>query len=172
MGIYVYQDKISSTEKKLKNFNFDWKDKRVLELGANVGKLGLYVLEKGAKEYKGIELDKNMVDIGIKRYGLDLVCMDVSELKDSDYDVAIALALFHHFSDEKLKALLPKITSEELIFEVPVGTNDVSLYHTRTEQEYREMIESLYGNVIEIVDSGATNDPYNRRVIFYCKKKC
>ena len=69
MGIYVYQDKVSPMEKKLKSFKFDWKDKSVLELGCNVGKLGLYVNERGAKKYKGVDYDSNMIKIGIERYG-------------------------------------------------------------------------------------------------------
>lgn len=173
--MYVYQDEVSPPEKKLKNFEFVWSGKSVLELGANVGKLGVYVLEKGASMYKGVEIDRNMVELGIQRYGLDLVCLDVSEYymqnmsKDYNWDVVIAMALFHHFTDEKLEKLLSVINSKELIFEVPVGTNDVGLYQTRTESKYKNMIRKLYGEVVEIVKSGATNDPYNDRYIFYCK---
>ena len=171
MGIYVYQDEVSSPEKKLKNFNFNWKDKSILELGANIGKLGLYVLEKGARKYKGVEIDKEIVKLGIERYKLDLVCADASVWKDFDWDVTIAMALFHHFKEDKLTTLLSEIKSKELIFEVPVGSNDVGLYNTRTLEKYTELIEKCYGEVVEVIESGATNDPYNKRTIFYCKKK-
>jgi hypothetical protein len=168
--MYVYQDKVSPPEKKLKYFEFDWKDKSVLELGANVGKLGLYVLGRGASKYKGIDWDKDVIALGKERYNLDLEAKNVLTWKDFDYDVTIAMALFHHFKDNQLEKLLSKINSKELIFEVPVGTNDVGLYQTRTEDEYENMINKLYGEVVEIVKSGATNDPYNDRVIFYCQK--
>lgn len=168
--MYVYQDEVSPTEKKLKNFDFNWSGKSVLELGANVGKLGIYVLDKGAKKYKGIELDENMVKLGIERYGLDLICLDASEWKDYDYDVVIAMALFHHFTNEKLEALLSKVNSNELIFEVPIGISNAGLYYERTKESYTEVVEKCYGEVMKIVKSGATNDPYNERVIFYCKK--
>ena len=170
MGIYVYQDKVSPMEKKLKSFKFDWKNKSVLELGCNVGKLGLYVNGRGAKKYKGVDYDSNMIKIGIERYGLDLVCMDVSDCKVFEYDVVIAMAVFHHFPDEKFLPLLTNITSKELIFEVPVGINDVGIYQIRTQEWYTEKIEELYGEVLSITDSGATNDPYNKRVIFHCKR--
>lgn len=170
MGIYVYQDEVTSPKQKLSNLDFDWTDKSVLELGCNVGKLGNYVLKQGAREYKGIELDKEMVKIGIERYGLDLIAMDVSKWNDFDYDVTIAMALFHHFDNEKLENLLSVINSKVLIFEVPVGTNDTGLYQLRTKQGYTEMVRKLYGDVVEVVDSGATNDPYNPRMIFHCKK--
>ena len=170
MSVYVYQDEVSPPKKKLKNFDFDWGGKSVLELGANVGKLGLLVLEQGVKKYKGVEIDKSMVDIGIKRYGLDLVSMDVSEFQDFDYDVTISMALFHHFKDDKLTDLLSRVKSPELIFEVPIGNNDVGIYQTRTKRAYELLVEKHYGEVVSITKSGATNDPYNDRVIFYCKK--
>lgn len=169
--MYVYQDNVSLPEVKLKNFNFDWKDKSVIELGCNVGKLGIYVLEAGASSYKGFELDKQMVKIGTVRYGLDLVATDVINYKGKfEADVVIAMALFHHFGDEALEKVLSKINSKELVFEIPVGTNDVGLYNVRTKGGYAEVVEKLYGKVVEIVDSGATNDPYNKRVVFYCRK--
>ena len=111
-----------------------------------------------------------MIKIGIERYGLDLVCMDVSDCKVFEYDVVIAMAVFHHFPDEKFLPLLTNITSKELIFEVPVGINDVGIYQIRTQEWYTEKIEELYGEVLSITDSGATNDPYNKRVIFHCKR--
>ena len=67
MGIYVYQDKVSTPEKKLKDFDFDWTEKSVLELGCNIGKLGLLVKERGARKYKGIDWDKDVIALGIER---------------------------------------------------------------------------------------------------------
>lgn len=169
-GLYIYQDKISSPEKKFKNFKFDWKGKTVLELGCNVGKLGLLVLEKGAKEYKGIDHEKNVIAEGVKRYKLDLVADSVNNIKGFNHDVVVAMALFHHFPDEQLYELLFRIDSKELIFEVPCGKNDVGLYQTRTKRWYKKTIQKFYGKVLCIVDSGATNDPHNTRLIFHCKQ--
>lgn len=170
METYVYQDKVSPTEKKLKNFDYNWEGKSVLELGCNVGKLGVYVLEKGAKKYTGVDIDKEMIAIGKERYDLDLHALDVSRWEDYNYDTTIAMALFHHLKKRKLGNLLAKISTKELIFEVPVGLNDVGLYQNRTEEDYREMIKEHYGETVRVVDSGATNDPYNKRVIFHCKE--
>jgi 2-polyprenyl-3-methyl-5-hydroxy-6-metoxy-1,4-benzoquinol methylase len=169
--MYIYQDKVSSPEKKLENLNFDWKDKSVIELGCNIGKLGMYVMKLGAKSYKGFDIDKNMIKEGINRYALDLVTTDVVDCEeDYEADVVIIMALFHHFNDKDLEKVVSKINSEELIFEVPIGKSGTGLYYERTKQDYIKMIRKLYGKVVEIVDSGATNDPYNKRVIFYCKK--
>jgi SAM-dependent methyltransferase len=170
MDIYVYQDKVSPPEKKLKNLDYDWTGKSVLDLGCNIGKLGVYVKGKGAEKYKGIDWDKNMIKLGVERYGLDLEAKNVLTWEDYDYDVVVAMALFHHFTDKQLNSVLSKITAKELIFEVPVGNNDVGLYQIRTKEWYKDRIEEIYGKVIDIIRSGATNDPYNQRVIFYCKK--
>jgi len=170
MSIYVYQDKVSSPEKKLKNLNYDWTGKSVLELGCNVGKLGVYVKERGAEKYKGIDWDRDIVKLGIERYDLDLEAKNVLTWKDYDYDVVVAMALFHHFTDKQFDSVLSEITAKELIFEVPVGNNDVGLYQIRTRKWYEDRIEKIYGEVVEVVESGATNDPYNQRIIFYCRK--
>jgi SAM-dependent methyltransferase len=170
MGVYVYQDEVSPPEKKLKGFDYDWTGKSVLELGCNVGKLGMLVKERGAREYKGIDWDKDVIALGRERYGLDLEAKNVLTWKDYDYDVVIAMALFHHFEEDKLDRVLEKITANELIFEVPVGSNDVGLYQTRTRKWYEDKIEKIYGKVVKVVKSGATNDPYNVRTIFYCKR--
>lgn len=168
--MYVYQDRVSPPEKKLKNCQYNWSGKDVIELGCNVGKLGVYVLALGAKSYKGYDIDKNMIGIGTSRYTLDLSQDDVIKSQE-EYggDVVIAMALFHHFKEKDLVQVLKRIKSKELVFEVPVGKNDVGLYQTRTEEEYRKLVEENYGKVIDVVESGATNDAYNKRFIFYCK---
>jgi len=74
------------------------------------------------------------------------------------------------YRDEDLKKVISKIDSKEPVFEVPAGTSDAGLYHERTRENYTEVIEKHYGEIMGIIDSGATNDPYNKRTIFYCKK--
>lgn len=169
--MYIYQDEVSLPEEKLKNLAFDWKNKSVIELGCNIGKLGLFVLENGAESYKGYETDGEMVRIGIERYGLDIEKENVIESKKKyESDVVVAMALFHHFKDRDLEKVIKKIQAKELIFEVPTGNNDVGLYQTRDKEYYEELIKETYGSVEEIVESGATNDPYNKRLIYRCKR--
>ncbi len=171
MGVYVYQDKVSPPEKKLKDFDFDWTGKSVLELGCNIGKLGLLVKERGARKYKGIDWDKDVIALGIERYGLDLEVKNVLSWEDYNYDVVIAMALFHHFEDKQLDKVLEKIIAKELIFEVPVGNNDVGLYQIRSTDWYVGRIKNVYkGELVKVVKSGATNDPYNQRLIFSARK--
>lgn len=168
--MYIYQDKVTSPKEKLKYLNFNWEDKSVVELGCNIGKLGVYVLEQGAKSYKGYDIDKNMIEVGRERYGIDIEQMDIKQ-GEFEADVVVAMALFHHLKEPDLTKVLGSIKSEELIFEVPTGSNDVGLYQIRDVSYYQELVEQRYGKVLEIAKSGATNDPFNYRTIFYCKKK-
>jgi SAM-dependent methyltransferase len=167
--MYIYQDNVSTPKEKMKNLKYNWKDKSVLELGCNIGKLGVMVKEAGCDSYMGIDISQKMVEIGKERYSLKLEGGDVEDY-DLKADVIVAMALFHRFDDFKLERVIKKMDCEELIFEVPVGDKpDFEKYHCRTEEWYRDLVEKLFGEVIEVVDSGATNDPWNKRRIFYCK---
>jgi len=166
--MYVYQDEVSSPQKKLENVNLELTDKSVLELGCNVGKLGVYALKRGAKSYTGVDTDEEVVKLGKKRYGLDLRVADAEDI-ELEADVIIAMALFHHFDDDKVERIIDRIECKELVFEVPVGDHKgFDLYYCRTQDWYRELIESKKPRSIQIVKSGATNDPWNERMVYLC----
>jgi len=170
--MYIYQDEILMT-KKLENLTYNWKGKSVLDLGCNAGKLWEISKSAGASRYLGVDISKDMIKVGKERYeDAEFVEGDVNVVIDRspDYDVTVAMALFHHFTSRKLRGVIRRLKSKELIFEVPVGSNDVGLYQLRDEKWYRDLIVELYGKVQAVVKSGATNDPYNPRVIFVCKR--
>lgn len=165
--MYIYQDNVTSPEEKLKNLKYEWAGKDVLELGCNIGKLGVMVCEKGANSYMGIDIDKKMIEIGRERYKLRLYAGDV-ETYELKADVIVAMALFHHFDEEKLRRILNQMDCNELIFEVPVGEPSEK-YHCREQGWYIDLIQECFGSVKKIVKSGATNDPFRERVIFICE---
>lgn len=170
--MYIYQDEILMS-RKLENLTYDWAGKSLLDLGCNAGKLWEITKPEGATKYLGVDISKDMIEVGQERYeDAEFVTGDVNKVIDKsvDYDVTVAMALFHHFTSRKLRGVIKRIKSKELVFEVPVGSNDVGLYQLRDEKWYRDMIEELYGEVVEVVKSGATNDPHNPRVIFVCKR--
>lgn len=165
--MYIYQDNVTEPRVKLKGLKYEWAGKDVLELGCNVGKLGVMVCELGANSYTGVDIDRNVVEVGRERYKLKLYAGDVEgyELKA---DVVVAMALFHHFDEEKLKRILKRMECDELIFEVPVGEPSEK-YHCRERKWYIGLIRECFGEVVEIVKSGATNDLQRERLIFLCK---
>jgi len=161
--MYIYQDEIK-LEQKLKNLP-EITSKSVLDIGCNVGELHKFV--KG--DYIGYDIDKSVIEEGKKRYPrLDLRVGDIMDCITIETDLIIALALFHHLDNEKLEKAFELMDCNELIFEVPVGTKKFSLYHVRSKEYYTDLALKYFEDV-RIVKSGATNDPYNERLIFICK---
>jgi SAM-dependent methyltransferase len=179
MDHYVYQDHIIIDE-KFKNLEFGWKGKSVLDIGCNIGMLRFYLEKQGIIEYTGIDHSKEDIRIGKERNpSSDLRVADLMEYTDYQADVFIAMAVFHHIPEEKLKSFIKKCKADELIFEVPVGNDqkfinreyeNQPIYNLRTEEWYMELIENNYGTVEDVVESGARNDSWNQRLIFVCKK--
>ena len=180
MTHYIYQDHIKIDE-KFKNLDYTWKGKSVLDIGCNIGMLRFYLEKQGIIEYTGI--DHSIEDINIARTrnpSSDLRVADLMEYTDYQADVFIAMAVFHHIPEEKLKSFIKKCKADELIFEVPVGDDEKfkkreyknqPVYFLRDEVWYMQLIENNYGTVVDVVESGARNDSWNQRLIFVCKKQ-
>ena len=180
MTHYIYQDHIKIDE-KFKNLDYTWKGKSVLDIGCNIGLLKNYLEEKGVTEYAGIDRCPVNIKIGKERNNTaDLRVADILEYTDFNADVFVAIAVFHHIPDDKLEIFIKKCQAKELIFEVPVGDDEKfkrgeyenqPSYLLRDEVYYMELIENNYGTVVDVVESGARNDRWNRRLIFVCKKQ-
>jgi hypothetical protein len=90
-------------------FDIDLTDKSVLDLGSCVGSLGAWVLEKGAKFYRGVEFDKDLSEISLenlKKYfpkdKWDIQNTSVEEYlqnTDTKFDVVIASGILYAFFD-------------------------------------------------------------------------
>lgn len=89
--------------------NIDLENKSVLDLGSCTGSLGAWVLEKGAKFYRGVEFDKDLSEISsdnLKKYfsedRWDIQNTSVEEyLKNTDtkFDIVIASGIIYAFFD-------------------------------------------------------------------------
>ncbi len=179
MSHYVYQDNIIIDE-KFKNLDFNWSGKTVLDIGCNIGLLRNYLENYGISSYTGIDHSVEDIEIGKERNPTsDLRIGDLLEYTGYRADVFVAMAVFHHIKEEKLEAFIKKCGAKELIFEVPVGDDqkfinreyeNQPIYFLRTEEWYMDLIENNYGTVIDVIESGARNDAWNKRLIFVCKK--
>ena len=168
-NIYVYQDQIK-VEEKLKNLNYNWEGKSVFEIGCNVGRLGDFLRDK-LTSYVGVDVKEDMIEIGKQRYGLDLITGDALDYLHIQKDILVSLAVYHHMPDESVRRIFRECKCNEMIFEVPIGdTPNYTKYHLRSKEWYESLVKELYGEVVEIVDSGARNDPINKRIIFICRK--
>lgn len=164
--------------KKLRNLDFNWEGKSVLDLGCNIGLVGSYVLANGASDYVGIEYNREFIKEARERNPkLKIYKTDVMEYSRYKSDVTVALAIFQHLDEHKIEKLLTDSKSKEYIIEVPFdsgfGEEEPPAYkgevrYTRTLGFYEEKIKQFYGGIVEVVASGCPcKFP---RVIFNCKK--
>lgn len=166
-----YQDTVK-IEKKFVNLDYNWQGKSVLDIGCNIGLLYEYLNQRGISDYTGVDkTPKDIKEAKRRNKTHSFYIGDLLEYTDYKADVFVVMAVFHHLSEDKVKTFLKKCKADELIFEVPVGDDpNFVRYKLRTEQWYMEAVEDNYGTVLEVAISGATNDPYNQRLIFVCKK--
>jgi 2-polyprenyl-3-methyl-5-hydroxy-6-metoxy-1,4-benzoquinol methylase len=162
--VYSYQDMFPPQD-KLKNLEFDWAGKSVIEVGCNIGKLRDYVLNRGAKSYKGYDHKEEYILEGQGRNPLaDLKVMKAQKVT-GECDVLCALGVFHHMEGDMIAKLLKNVKSKYIIFENPVGEKKLDPYKVRTKEWYFKLIgaksvkEFQYGYSYPI-----------SRVIFVCER--
>lgn len=124
------------TEKRLKKLEVKWEDisdKRILDLGCNIGAVLFSLQQYNPKECVGIEYCEEMVriakkitafagytDISFNHYDIDEIIPGEFE----DYDTVFALAINKHVKDpQKLYQYLGRATAGTLYFEANAGTD-------------------------------------------------
>lgn len=170
-----YQDYVY-LEEKLKNLEFDWRGKSVVDVGCNVGELYEYVKQRGARSYFG--LDKREAEIQEAKRRYPEAKFYVGNILDYDNlvcDVMVFLAVFHHLSNkEEIIKVLKSLSCSELVVETPVkeSQNPLDKHRKETanhlelrEEEYRGLLETYFGKIVNRVESG-----FRERIIFVCKK--
>ena len=165
----MYQDN-SPVQEKLKNLKFDWRNKRVVDLGCNIGLLAQYLFYLGIKEYVGIDYNPSFIEEGLKRNpNLDLRCEDVTKVK-LETDVLIALGLFHHLRKEEMIKVITNNVFKYLIVEVPTGEKEGIFRTLETEDWYINLLDG-YCDIIGVYDSGMKlpKEFDFKRKIFVCE---
>lgn len=169
-----YQDNISC-EEKLKHLVVDLKDKSVIDLGCNIGKMHKYCLDRDAKSYLGYDYNQLLINEAIGRNGNSykntrnvFKCVDLLKIESLKADVVFALGIFHHFNYNDLIRLLSEINCKTLIIEVPVKgkSND---YFVRSEKDYCNMLMFGY-ELKESFQSGFKTPPIERRILLFKNK--
>lgn len=170
---YSYQDMYKPKE-KLKHLiaakGFDWSGKTYLEIGCNIGAMGKFVLEHGAKYYEGYDHIKEYIDEGLSRWPhLNLEVAQAHTIQTTQhFDVFLALGVFHHMTEEHIALVFENISAEWVIFENPLGDKPWPPYpyRMRTREFYFQFLEQ---DTIKEFDWGF---PYQKeRKIFVAKKK-
>ncbi len=170
----MYQATIK-IEKKIKDLTFTWKGKRVLDLGCNMGKLGTYVLDNGAVDYTGVDLLPGEIAQGRKEDPrLKLYVGNLLEYTKLETDVLCLFAVIHHLEEEGIDKILKDSTAKEIVCEVPIGEGEYPFPNDtrklRSQEWYENKFKEHKFNIKEVIESGATNDPWFKRIILVCEK--
>lgn len=135
---------------KLRHLLFDWAGLRVVDLGANMGALGPYVLERGAVSYVGTELNVGWASAGRAMYGaLKGWTLHIGNARDADLsqaDIVCALGLFHHMNDDDVRHVLQSTSAPRVLIEQPMGNSPLRNYKIRSKEWY----------VAELAEAGFT----------------
>jgi hypothetical protein len=145
----LYQDTFPP-EGKLRHVLMEWTGAHVLDLGANTGALGPYVLTRGAASYRGVEANAEWAAAGVARYGgMQGWSLVQGNARDADLtcDVLCCLGLFHHLRDDDVRHILGHTSASRVLIEQPVG-GKFKNYRMRAEAWYRaELEEAGFGAV-------------------------
>jgi len=171
---FWYQDRYP-VDMKLDMIDYNWKDKRVLDLGCNLGDVGKYVMDRGAIEYDGVDTDEAYIKEAKIRHpemslSFHLLDAEVGTKMFSETNVVVALGLFHHMPNKAVKNVIDSCKGD-IIFECPTGEKEYSEYRVRTRQWYLDLMLSK-GYHVRVMESGMPLDksyPFER-LTFICTK--
>ena len=97
------------------------KNKTILDLGSCVSSLGAWSLHHNAKEYTGIEYDKNLCDLAEKNLSKyfdnwNIINKDIIDFLDTDnsrFDIIVASGILNYYYDQKV--VIDKIVTKTKI---------------------------------------------------------
>lgn len=168
---FWYQDRYP-VDSKLDSIDYDWKGKKVLDLGCNIGMVSDYVLQRGAVDYRGVDLNEEYIQEAKSRHPdiADKFSIKGAEEMSKGFtpDVVVALGLFHHLSNRTVESII-KAWQGDLIFECPTGEKEYSEYRVRTKEWYMDLVKDWD---VVVHKSGMPLDPSYpfERLTFVCKK--
>jgi len=84
--------------------NVDPRGKRMLELGCADGALLFHLRKDGAREVKGVEIARSLVEVAEKNYGVEVVVADTAKMPfaDASFDLVIAVDVIEHVENPNL----------------------------------------------------------------------
>lgn len=163
----------------LNDFNF--KNKSVLDIGCNLGVIGLECMKRGASKYVGLEYHPPTVEVSAKLFKEEGVLhkgkvleYDVNSglaacrklIGDHKYDYVFALAIIKHTNDEDLFNLINFYSDKYIFFE---GHNR---HRKRDPKEFEETWRTYLNDELpnkKIMWLGNSTD-HGKRLVFLIEK--
>lgn len=168
------------------------KDKTILDLGSCVSSLGAWTLHHNAKEYTGVECNKDLCDLAIKNLSnyfdnWNIIHTDVEYFLNTDnrhFDIIVASGILNYYYDQKV--VLDKIVTKTktLIIDsqgpYPIVSNDPVIVYKKRPDGFHGYPNDLYYDMIlkqhnfekhayspDIPEIYNDNTEYNRYMIRY-----
>lgn len=151
-------------DEKWKRLNIDVKDKSVLDIGCNMGKMGVKCKENGCRIYRGVDNNwrylEDCVNAGIDFK--DLSIGDINNIRNIGtykYDIILLLAVFHYVDEDKRDSFIKfmsEITNEMLVLESPVENGEVGF---APKQEEIEMLLNKHFARVEFCGESIPHNP-------------
>lgn len=156
-------------DEKWKRLNIDVKDKDVLDIGCNMGKIGIKCKENRCRNYYGFDNNwrylEDCFENGINPDNLfigDINNIDrMSRMLGNNYidpQIVLLLATFHYVDEDKRDdfiKFMSEITKEMLVLEGPVENGEVGF---APKQEEIEMLLNKYFARVEFCGESIPHD--------------
>ena len=129
-------------DEKWKRVDINVKDKKVLDIGCNIGGMGVRCLKAGCKKYNGVDSNWRYLEQAVS-VGIDFKDLFIGEINEMDFtvyspDITLLFATFHYVKPELRDIFIEtmsKITKEMLVLEGPVENGEVGFAPKQEEIE-------------------------------------
>lgn len=159
---------IRDSRVRLDQFEFDFKDRDVLEFGSNVGGLSFEIMKRGAKRLRGYEYNPERVlfcNRLSKKHGFNsrFFQVDLNEMfPDTSAEVVVCCAVDDYVDDVQVfYNMLFDATEKIMLFECNVQSG-------QTIEETIEMLKIAGFTKVEHLGRGACGKVSKKRTIYKC----
>lgn len=141
--INYYEDNIDKCKELINILNkYVNKDKKILELGCNVGRNLNYLYQNGYKNIAGVEINKQAINLSREKYHLPIMIYnaDLTKFDTKGFDIIYSMAVLQHISNKEIKQVFDKFEAEFLILiEDKAGIGERHFIHN-----YEKLTKSKY----------------------------
>jgi len=170
-SIFNFWQKITGAEEWKSRFMREYikpfQDARILDVGCGTGSVLNYIDKTINVDYVGCDINQDYIRQAGKKFGSKgtFYCCDVNALseKESDFDIVIAIGIFHHLDDKSALTLVDSVkrklkTGGAFFIAEPVRTENQSRFekylmkndrgkNIKAETGYLSMLKDFFSSV-------------------------
>jgi len=188
-SVFNFWQKITGGEKWksriMKEYIKPFHGARILDVGCGTGSVLNYIDKNTTVDYIGCDINQNYICQARKKFGGKgtFYCCDVNNLptEESDFDILLAIAIFHHLTDETSAKLIDSIKRKlkpggVFFLAEPVWTEHSSRLekylmkndrgkNIKTENGYRTMLSDFFSSIKSTIVCDSHFIPWTVNVI-------